>query len=136
MPCYLKIWLFFSLVNLCELRSFLRKTDGKVELVTLTANDYSLLDSQRETYLKELKREEENNSKSEFKELGKFSVNDYSLLDSQRKTYLEELKREEEKNYASEPKELVKLTVNDYSLLDSQRKKIPRRTEKRGRKVQ
>ena len=135
-PGYLKIWLFFSLLNLCELRIFLRKTAGKVELVTLTGNDFSLLDSQRETYLKELKREEENNYESESKELVKLNVNDYSLFDSQRKKYLEELKIEEEKYNESGFKH--NFEINSDPNLKTQRPvrtKPTRKSNKRSRPI-
>ena len=59
-PIYLKTWLFFSFLNLCESGYFLRQKNGKTQLIQIVGNDYSLLDSQRETYLEDLKKEEEN----------------------------------------------------------------------------
>ena len=64
-PGYLKTWLFFSFLNLCESGYFLREKNGKIELVKIVGNDYSLLDSQRETYLEDLKKEEEKYYESE-----------------------------------------------------------------------
>ena len=59
-PGQLRAWILLSLLHLNELRLFLIKKNEKN-----IGNDYNLLDNQRETYLEDLKREEEKFKESE-----------------------------------------------------------------------
>ena len=61
-PGHLRAWVLLSLLHLNELRIFLIKKNER-----FIGNDYNLLDNQRETYLEDLKKEEEKFKESETK---------------------------------------------------------------------
>ena len=126
-PAYLKSWLLVSFLNMSELRLFLRERNGKFELVKLAGNDYSLPDTQRDTYLEELKKEENMYNGSEIKKSPK--VNSYTSSEEIRNSeelYLEELKREENKYDKSKTENNIK-NISEAQTQDKDKRPRPLR---------